>query len=129
MTMRRTFSTAQIILTIYTTCFSIGFAEHALDFARYGWRPYDWGVLPLEIFWTVLIFLDAMVVGLLLFGWRRSALLAALPIMAMDVGANSYALFVMKKQAFAAPLVMQAVFFGFVAGSVGFLWPESGTGQ
>jgi hypothetical protein len=37
--------------------------------------------LPLEAFWTALILLDAGVVALLLAGWRRSGLLAALIIM------------------------------------------------
>lgn len=80
----------------------------------------------MEAFWTSLILLDAVVVTLLLAGWRRSGLLAALVVMACDVSANSYALFVMHIRIFAGPLVMQTAFFGFVVGSIAFLWPKSG---
>ena len=49
----------------------------------------------------------------------------ALVIMALDVGANSYALFGLGIPSFSFPLLMQAAFFGFVLGSIVFLWPRS----
>jgi hypothetical protein len=124
---QRNISSARIVLAVYVLGFSLGIAKRGHDFLTHGWRPYRWGVLPLEAFWTALILLDAGDVALLLAGWRRSGLLAALIIMTCDVGANSYALFVMGIQMFAGPLVLQAAFFGFIMGSIAFLWPKSET--
>ena len=111
-------------LAVYVICFTIGTLSHGHGFLTHGWRPYRWGSIPLEVFWTSLILLDVLVVALLLAGYRRSGLLAALIIMTLDVAANSYALFGMGIEAFAPGLVMQTVFFGFVVGSLAFIWPE-----
>jgi len=62
-------------LAVYVICFSIGIMSHGYDFYMHGWRPYRWGVVFLDVFWTTLILLDALVVGLLLVGGRRSGLL------------------------------------------------------
>lgn len=117
----------RLTLIVYVTCFTIGILSHAHDFLTHGWRPYRWGSVPLEAFWTSLILLDAGVVVLLIAGWRRSGLLAGLAIMTLDVVANSYALFGMGHAAFARNLVMQAAFLGFIAGSIAFVWPGSPT--
>ncbi len=101
--------------------------SHSRDFWIMGWRPYRRGVLLLDAFWTALILLDALVVGFLLIGWRRSGLLAALAIMILDVAANSYALFGMGLVEFASALLMQTTFFGFVVGSIAFVWPKPKT--
>ena len=61
----------RVIIGIYITCFGIGVFNHARDFAAYGWRPYDWGPFLLELFWTSLIFLDALAIMLLLSRFRR----------------------------------------------------------
>src|SRR3546814_21011397 len=71
----------RVIIGIYITCFGIGFFNHARDFAAYGWRPYDWGPFLLEIFWTSLIFLDALAIMLLLSRFRRAGLVLAASIM------------------------------------------------
>lgn len=115
----------RVMLACYIVCFTIGVFSHGHDFLTYGWRPYRWGSIRLEVFWTSLILLDVSVVALLLIGWRRSGLLAALTIMTLDVAANSYALFGMGIEAFARNLVMQSAFLGFVAGSIAFVWPKS----
>jgi hypothetical protein len=99
-------------LTVYILCFSRAVLSHGRDFLRHyqathGWHPYQWGVLPLEAFWTSLIFLDLAVIGMLAAGWRRAGLITALTIMALDVGANSCALFVLRIPAFTADLVSQ----------------------
>lgn len=124
---RHEVSSVRIALAIYVICFVIGVMSHGRDFWMYGWRPYRSGITPLAAFWTALILLDASVVGLLLTGRRRSGLLAAVTIMALDVTANSYALFQMGFAHFAGPLMMQTAFFGFVVGSIAFVWPKSGT--
>ena len=118
-------SRVRVALACYVICFTIGVLSHGRDFLTHGWRPYRWGSIPLEMFWTSLILLDVSVVALLLVGWRRSGLLAAFAIMTLDVAANSYGLFGMGIQAFAPKLVMQTAFLGFVAGSIAFVWPES----
>jgi len=115
---------ARIVLAVYVACFAIGVMSHGRDFWTHGWRPYRSGVVLLDAFWTALVVLDALVVGFLLTGWRRSGLLMALVIMTLDVAANSYALFGMGAAHFAGKLVMQAAFFGFVAGSIAFIWPR-----
>ncbi len=47
--------------------------------------------------------------------------------MTLDVAANSYALLGLGIPSFAGPLVMQTAFFGFVVGSIAFLWPKRRT--
>ncbi len=114
-------------LAVYVVCFAIGVLSHGRDLWMQGWRPYRSGIMPLDAFWTALIVLDALVVGLLLLGWRRLGLFAALTIMTLDVAANSYALFGMGLVYFAGALVLQTAFFGYVVGSIAFIWPEPGT--
>ena len=110
-------------LAIYVIGFAIGALSHGRDFMVFGWRPYAWGPLPLEIFWTCLIALDAAVVGLLLSGRRRLGLSVAAAIMTVDVAANTYAMLALAIPGFAVPLLLQTLFFGFIVGSIGSLWP------
>lgn len=125
MTKRSESLQVRVALACYVICFTIGVLSHGHDFLTYGWRPYRWGSMPLEVFWTSLILLDVSVIALLLIGWRRSGLLAAFTIMILDVAANSYALSGMGIGASARNLVMQSAFLGFVAGSIAFAWPKS----
>lgn len=80
--------------------------------------------MPLNLFWTALILLDAAVVILLLLGHRRSGLVLALAIMVLDMAANSYVLFGLNIPFFAVPIQLQTAFLGFVLGSIAFLWPK-----
>lgn len=111
------------ILVVYISCFAVGVVTHGIDFARLGWRPYQWGPPLMETFWTALIFLDSIVILLLVLGKRRSGLLLALAIMTLDVAANSYAHFVIQIPGFSVPLLLQTGFLGFILGSVAFVWP------
>jgi len=99
--------------------------NHARDFLTYGWRPYDWGPLVLEIFWTSLVVLDLLAIGMLLSRFRRSGLLMAAGIMIADVTANTYALVVLNIPAFGLAVPLQATFLGFVLGSLPFVWPRN----
>jgi hypothetical protein len=112
-------------LALYVACFCVGASNHAYDFLRFGWRPYRWGSIPLEIFWTSLIALDLLVVGFLVAGRRRSGLILAAVVMTSDVAANAYAWKVMNILAFGTPLLLQTGFFGFIVGSIAFLWPRN----
>ena len=107
---RRADLAAGAALAIYVTCFMVGTLSHARDFLVTGWRPYRSGVVPLDIFSTSLVGLDAAVVGLLLAGRRRAGLLAALVVMVADVAANAYASFVARMPFEADRLVLQALF-------------------
>ena len=117
----------RIALGVYVACFAIGTVSHALDFLLLGLRPYSWGPPMLEAFWSSLVVLDPIAAGLLLFGQRRAGLALAAIIMVCDVAANSYAFFVLGIEGFAVALPLQTAFFGFVLGSIGFLWPDRGT--
>ena len=112
-----------VALGIYILCFAIGTLSHALDFMMLGPRPYSWGPPLLEVFWSTLVVLDAMVVILLLAGRLRSGLVLAAGVMLCDVAANAYAAFVLRVGGFDFALPLQAAFLGFVLGSIGFLWP------
>ena len=109
---------------IYIAGFGIGFFNHARDFITYGWRPYDWGPFLLEIFWTALIFLDALAIVLLLSCFKRAGLVLAASIMIGDVAANTYALVELGIPAFGFSVPLQATFLGFILGSLPFVWPS-----
>ena len=109
-------------LSVYILCFAIGAFNHARDFAELGWRPYNWGPGPLEAFWTSLIGLDLAVVVLLLTGQRRLGVVLAAIVMTVDVAANTYALLGLGISSLTIPLLLQTAFFGFILGSISFLW-------
>lgn len=117
----------RLALAVYVACFAAGAYNHAMDFWRDGWRPYAWGPAPLELFWTSLLVLDALVVALILRGWRRAGLALASAVMITDVAANTYAWHALNLPAFATAVPLQAAFLGFVLGSAPFLWPERGS--
>lgn len=112
-------------LAVYVVCFSVGVTTHGLDFLERGPRPYASAPLPLELFWSALIFVDALAVILLLTGRRRAGLALALAIMVADVGVNSIVGYVPGDGTMGWALQLQSLFLGFVLGSVGFLWPRS----
>jgi hypothetical protein len=111
-------------LGTYIACFGIGVVSHAADFLSRGWRPYAFGPPALEAFWTSLIVLDALVIVLIIAGWRRCALLLAAVVMVTDVSANAFASFALQIPGFNLALILQAAFLGFVLGSLPFLWPS-----
>lgn len=94
------------------------------DFLAYGWRPYSWGPSVLEAFWTSLVILDLLAIAILLSRFRQSGLLLAAAIMTADVAANTYALVVLNIPAFGLAVPFQAIFLGFVLGSLPFVWPR-----
>lgn len=114
----------RLCLAVYMLCFGIGVVTHSLDFIHGGLRPYSWGPLPFEIFWSALILLDAAVIVLLARGRLKWGLGLALMIMVSDVAVNFTALTVLEMPEFAVSLSLQALFLGFVLGSIGFLWPR-----
>ena len=114
---------ARIVLAIQALCFAAGAFNHGRDFLIRGWRPYRFAPYPaFELYWSALILLDLMVVVLLLTGRIRPALLLGLAIMLSDVAINVSATHAMGVATYGWPLLLQAMFLGFVVGSIGFLW-------
>lgn len=112
----------RVALGVIVAGFAIGCFTHAMDFWWFGWAPYRFGPPVLNAFWNSLVLLDAVVIVLLVKGWRRAGLVLALAVMLGDVAANSYAWGRLGLSEFAPALVAQTGFLGFLLGSVGFLW-------
>lgn len=115
---------ANIIVAIYAICFAVGSLSHAKDFVDYGWRPYSAAPLPFEIFWSSLVLVDLVVVVLLLSKFRRLGIYLALLVMLADVSINTYATVILN-EVLVWKVVLQAIFLGFILGSIGFLSPSS----
>ncbi|WP_456389789.1 hypothetical protein [Profundibacter sp.] len=111
-------------VTIYALCFAVGALSHAKDFVIYGWRPYIAAPLPFEIFWSSLILFDLAVVAFLLSKHRHIGIFLALFVMLADVSINMYAA-VTLNGVLVWKIVLQAIFLGFILGSVGFLYQPS----
>jgi hypothetical protein len=107
---------------VYVLCFALGAISHVGDFVVGGWRPYRFGPVGLELFWSSLVVLDVAVMALMLLGRRRSGVLLALAIMVVDVSANAYALIELRMPQLYFSLLTQSMFLGFVGGSAPVLW-------
>ncbi len=117
------------ITTVYAICFAIGVLSHAKDFALYGARPYDVAPLPIEVFWSSLILIDALMVVILLSRHKRLGCYIALLVMMADVSINTYALLSLNIESLAGPLVLQSIFLGVILGSIGFLTDQHSAPQ
>ena len=115
-------------LAVYVLCFGYGAFTHAADFLRFGWWPYRFGLPAMNLFWNMLVLLDAAVVALLLLGYRRAGLVLALLVIGSDVAINSYAWFGLGHERFRTGVPVQALVLGFVLGSMPFLWRPATTG-
>ncbi len=113
------------VLIVYLLCFGYGAFTHGYDFWRWGWWPYEFGPPFANLFWNLLLFLDAGVVALLVVGWRRAGLILALLVMIADVSINSYAVFGLGIGGLGFALIVQTALLGFILGSISFLWPRS----
>jgi len=114
----------RLALAVYIGCFGYGAITHAADFVQIGWLPYRAGLPVMNLFWNLLVVLDAAVVALLLARWRRCGLLLALLVMILDVAINSYAWYGLGMGGMGTALQLQSMFLGFILGSLPFLWPR-----
>jgi hypothetical protein len=114
-----------VVLAVYLLCFGYGALAHGYDFWRWGWWPYEFGPPFANLFWNLLLFLDAGVVALLVAGRRRAGLILALLVMIADVFINAYVWFGLGIGNFGFALMVQAALLGFILGSIAFLWPRS----
>lgn len=106
----------RLCLAVYMLCFGIGVVTHSLDFIHGGLRPYSWGPLPFEIFWSALILLDAAVIVLLARGRLKWGLGLALMIMVSDVAVNFTALTVLEMPGICRFAVASGAFSGLCSG-------------
>jgi len=107
-------ATQRTMLYLVALGFAFGTATHTLDFVHFGWWPYRFGPLPLNIFWNALVVLDAAIVVLIVAGWRTAGLALASLVMIADVAANTYAWLGLGFSAFAVSVPLQSAFLGFV---------------
>ncbi len=110
------------IVTVYALCFALGSMSHAKDFLVYGWRPYNAAPLPIEVFWSSLILVDLVVVGVLLSKHKRLGAILAISVMLTDVLINTYATIVLEFDILVGPLVLQSIFLGFILGTIGLVF-------
>jgi hypothetical protein len=108
---------------IQVVCFVGAGLKHAHDIWQGGWFPYAYAPPAVNVFWTTLVAWDTLTAGLLL--WRpRVGVVLALLLMVTDVAVNSFVRF---GQGFVdwyggAPLQLQTLFLGFVAGAAPLVW-------
>lgn len=114
-----------VIVTVYALCFALGALSHAKDFLSYGWRPYDTAPLPIEVFWSSLLFIDLVIVGVLLSKHKCLGAALALFVMLTDVTINAYAAIALEFENLVGPLVLQSIFLGFILGTIGFVFRPS----
>lgn len=115
----------RLAYAIIVGCFSVATLFHLADMVQFGWLPYRFAPLPMNLFWTSLTLLDPAVALALLARRRRLGLSLALAVMVVDVAANGYALHGLGYPQFAVALQLQTGFLGFLLGSIAFLWPAS----
>jgi hypothetical protein len=113
----------RITFLVLSGALTIGAVFHWHDIYHDGFLPYKAAPFAINIFWTMLAFVDVLTAYLLI-RQRKLGLILALVIMTMDVGINLYAAY--ESDLFPAfwPLQLQTLFLGFVLGSAGFLWPN-----
>ncbi|HEY0043441.1 MAG TPA: hypothetical protein VGB62_02720 [Allosphingosinicella sp.] len=108
-----------IVLVIWVLCFLIGTFTHTRTLLGYGWLPYDWVPMPVNIFWTLLTFADPLA-ALLLLVRRNAGIVLGLAIMIADVAINTWVAY--GYQGLSGALQAQTLFLGFTLGSFRLIW-------
>jgi hypothetical protein len=75
---------------VFALCLAAASIVHVNDVWQHGWFPYRFAPLPLNVYWTVLAFLDALA-ALLLLVRPRAGLVLTLLIIVSDVALNVFA--------------------------------------
>jgi len=105
------------VLLFLSACLVGACINHALDLSRYGWLPYRFAPLPLNIYWTSLNFFDALAAILLLCS-PRIGLFSALLIIVSDVALNLFARFGLGLHLRSLALLLQILFLIAVVGTL-----------
>lgn len=116
-----TIMTERLILAVLVAGFAVGTTTHTLQLVNNGWVVFSAAPVWMNVYWTVLTFLDPLAIVLLL-RLRRADLVLGLAIMLSDVAVNSYALYTLELPFAFWALQSQTLFAGFLFGAVGFLW-------
>src|SRR5215467_10941746 len=99
----------RLIFLALSACLIGACVIHLLAIWKYGWLPYRFAPMPLNVYWTTLTFWDALAAVLLLF-WPTAGLMLALVIITSDVAVNIFARFYLGLQFRSVFLVLQCVF-------------------
>jgi membrane protein HdeD len=108
--------------------FVIGGAFHLRDIVAGGWMPYRFAPDAMNLFWTMLLPLDLIAAGLIL--WRRGrrmGVVLGLAIMAADLSVNGHAWGQMGIAAFGPALTIQGAFALLLAAWAPSLWHSAST--
>jgi hypothetical protein len=98
------------VLIVFSLCFAAACAIHVTDLWQHGWLAYRFAPLPLNAYWTALIFLDPFA-GVLLLWQPRIGLALALLIVASDVALDLFARFYLRLHLRPVALALQLLFF------------------
>ena len=78
----------RLIFAVYIFGFAYGTRNHIIDILADGWLGYDYVPLPINLYWTLLIFFDPLAILLLLSFPYAGITLSGL-IMASDIAINT----------------------------------------
>jgi membrane protein HdeD len=95
---------------VFALCLAAASIVHVNDLWQHGWLPYRFAPLPLNVYWTVLAFLDALAAFLLLVRPRAGLALTFLVIVS-DVALNLFARFYLGLRLQTFALSLQVLFF------------------
>ncbi len=111
----------KIVVFVLCLCLFIGGANHIFDNLYYGFLPYKYAPLWVNIYWTSLAVMDLLAVYLLV-KYRKAGLVLTLVIMFSDVAINSTVGSSIEVILAGMNLQLQTLFLGFCIGSSGWLW-------
>lgn len=110
-------TSSKIVLAVWCIGLVIGGATHVFDNLYFGFLPYGFAPLWLNLYWSALGIIDFIAVFLLL-KHRTLGVWFTLVLMLSNVVINSVALYSLEVITEAWPLQFQTLFFGFCLGSV-----------
>ena len=108
------------IRLVWSAAFLGGAFNHARQILAGGGMPYSFAPAALNLFWTLLLPIDLLVVALLWWKVRAGAVLG-LVVMVADVAINSGFVQAAASADFPTALFLQTLFLGFVLGSIAIL--------
>ena len=94
---------------VFALCLAAASIVHINDLWQHGWFPYRFAPLPLNVYWTVLAFLDALA-ALLLIVQPRAGLVLTLLVIVSDVTLNLFARFYLGLRLQTLALSLQVLF-------------------
>lgn len=111
----------KIVVFVLCLCLFIGGSNHIFDNLYYGFLPYKYAPLWVNVYWTSLAVMDLLAVYLLV-KYRKAGLVLTLIIMFSDVVINSTVGSSIEVIFGGMNLQLQTLFLGFCIGSSGWLW-------